>query len=116
MKQGSSGVVELHTRSWADGEDKFLPLTPHELCSDALVVYKGMLARGVAPEQARMILPQNTMTEWYWTGSLMFFVRVCRERLAPSAQYETRVVAEAIAEKIAPLFPVSWSALMEVKK
>jgi thymidylate synthase ThyX len=43
----------------------------------------------------------------------MFFCRVCRERLAPGAQQETREVAEQIAEIVAPLFPVSWSALME---
>ena len=46
------------------------------------------------------------------TGSLMFFCRVCRERLAPGAQAETREVAEQIAEVVAPLFPVSWPALM----
>lgn len=113
IKQGSSGVVELATRSWADGEDKFLPMTPHELCADALSVYNAMLAQGVAPEQARMILPQNMHTEWVWTGSLMFFVRVCKLRLDQHAQAETRKIAEQIAEIVAPLFPVSWSALME---
>ena len=101
MKQGSSGVVDV-------------PLGYVESRVELLkVAYEEMLEHGVAPEQARMILPQNTMTEWYWTGSLMFFCRVCRERLAPGAQYETRLIAEQIAEQVAPLFPVSWSALME---
>jgi thymidylate synthase (FAD) len=81
----------------------------------ALESYEAMLENNVAPEQARMVLPQNMQTEWYWTGSLMFFCRVCRERLAPGAQQETREVAEQIAELVAPLFPVSWSALMESK-
>jgi len=81
------------------------------LCEDALRVYNELLTSGVAPEQARMILPQNMMTEWYWTGSLMFFARVCKERLAPSAQAETREVAEQISAIVAPLFPVSWAAL-----
>lgn len=106
MKQGSSGVVEL--TPMFPGE--YGPKDPAWL---ALKMYNHMLKSGVAPEQARMILPQNTMTEWYWTGSLMFFVRVCRERLAPGAQYETRLVAEQIAEIVATLFPVSWSALMD---
>ena len=59
-----------------------------------------------------MILPQNMMTEWYWTGSLMFFARVCKERLAPGAQAETRDVASLIAREVELLFPVSWNALM----
>jgi len=65
----------------------------------------------VAPEQARMILPQNMMTEWYWTGSLMFFARVCAQRLDPHAQAETSEVARQIADVVRPLFPVSWLAL-----
>lgn len=79
----------------------------------SLDLYHSLLDQGVAPEQARIFLPQGIMTEWIWTGSLMAFVRVCRERLAPGAQLETREVAEQIAGIVAPLFPVSWSALME---
>lgn len=104
MKQGSSGVVQ-HNQHAADQAKQAANL--------ALEVYNELMNVGVAPEQARMILPQNMMTEWIWTGSLMAFVRVCRERLAPGAQLETREVAEQIAEIVAPLFPVSWSALME---
>lgn len=111
IKQGSSGVVDLC--SWYN-KDYGLNLKPEDAADMCLSMYNHMLECGVAPEQARMILPQNTMTEWYWTGSLMFFCRVCRERLAPGAQQETREVAERITEKIAPLFPVSWSALMGV--
>lgn len=106
MKQGSSGKH--------DSSDAWLSLAG-ELVERAFKLYDGMIASGVAPEQARMILPQNMQTEWYWTGSLMFFARVCRERLAPGAQYETRIIAEQIAEIVAPLFPVSWAALMEPK-
>ena len=113
MKQGSSGVVDLpdHFVQYLD-----VNLKPIDAVQLSVNMYNHMLECGVAPEQARMMLPQNMMTEWYWTGSLMFFVRVCRERLDPHAQQETREVAEGIAEIVAPLFPVSWSALMEVKK
>ena len=109
IKQGSSGVVDK-----IKGAGGYTPGDwAQQAVSHALCCYTDMLESGIAPEQARMILPQNTMTEWYWTGSLMFFCRVCRERLAPGAQYETRLIAEQIAEQVAPLFPVSWSALME---
>ena len=106
MKQGSSGVIHPISKQTIDAMCK-------EATGCALSAYGYMIGEGVAPEQARMILPQNMMTEWYWTGSLMFFTRVCRERMAPGAQLETREVAEQIAEIVAPLFPVSWSALME---
>lgn len=108
IKQGSSGFVEVVPSSSSYG-GFWLPYHVMELCLDQ---YLNMLQQGVAPEQARMVLPQNMMTEWIWTGSLMFWCRVCRERLAPGAQVETREVAEQIAEIVAPLFPVSWTALM----
>lgn len=75
--------------------------------------YRLLLARGVAPEMARMVLPQSAMTTWIWTGSLLFFARVCKLRLDSHAQAETREVAEEIAERCAEVFPVSWAALME---
>ena len=111
IKQGSSGVVS----GAEDGLEWCLDNGQTMTCTEiALASYRDLLHRGVAPEQARMILPQNMMTEWYWTGSLMFFTRVCKLRLDPHAQAETREIAEQIAEIVAPLFPVSWSALMEV--
>lgn len=112
-KQGSSGEVSLP--SFSDIGNNIYNYGPHDAVWLAVEMYNHMLASGVAPEQARMILPQNMMTEWIWTGSLMFFCRVCRERLAPGAQAETREVAEQIAEIVAPLFPVSWAALMDSK-
>jgi thymidylate synthase (FAD) len=74
--------------------------------------YQALLDAGVAPEQARMVLPQSTMTEWYWSGSLDAFAAMCRLRCASDTQYETRIVADQISEKMAELFPVSWAALM----
>jgi len=73
--------------------------------------YKGMIKLGVCPEQARAVLPQSVYTEWYWTGSLYAFSRVCALRLKPDAQLETREIAEKIDEHCLKAFPVSWSAL-----
>lgn len=75
--------------------------------------YAALLKRGVAPEMARMVLPQATMTTWIWTGSLLFFARVCRLRQAADAQAETRQIANQIAAHCRRLFPVSWAALMD---
>ena len=102
MKQGSSGVVDV-------GNGYYIT----NACANALKAYQSMLEDGIAPEQARMILPQNTMTEWIWSGSLVAFARVCKLRLDPHAQKETGMIAEGIAGDMNKLFPVSWKELMK---
>ena len=75
--------------------------------------YENMLRAGIAPEMARMILPQSMMTEWYWSGTLYAFARVCNLRCKPDAQVETQMVANQINELAENLFPVSWKALRD---
>jgi thymidylate synthase (FAD) len=77
-----------------------------------LTLYDDLLLKGVCPEQARVVLPICSETTWIWTGSLVFFARVCKLRLDPHAQKETRDVAQEIGKNMAELFPVSWKALM----
>jgi thymidylate synthase (FAD) len=72
-----------------------------------------MIDEGIAPEMARMVLPQSMMTEWIWSGSLMAWARLCKLRLDPHAQAETAIVARRFDEEIKQLFPVSWEALMK---
>lgn len=81
-----------------------------------LNLYNEMIKDGVAPEQARMVLPQNMMTEWIWTGSLVFWARVCSLRLDPHSQSETTDVARLIDTEIRKLyvFNHSWSALQPI--
>lgn len=79
---------------------------------DACNIYIDLLNADIAPEMARMVLPQNTMTEWYWSGSLDAFADMCRLRLDSHAQYESRIVAEQISKEMEQLFPVSWKALL----
>ena len=79
----------------------------------ALRNYKTMIQMGIAPEMARMVLPLSTYTEWYWTGSLYAFSRVCALRLQPDTQKETRDIAEIISSECAKLFPVCWRYLHE---
>ena len=77
----------------------------------AIRTYETLLDRGIAPEQARFVLPQGTYTEWWWTGSLAGYARVHGLRSDPHAQWEVREYAAAIDKVIAPLFPESWKAL-----
>lgn len=78
---------------------------------EALQTYEQLINQGVAPEQARAVLPQGTYTEWWWTGSLSAFARVYHQRIDTHAQWEVRQYADAIAKIIQPLFPVSWKTL-----
>lgn len=75
--------------------------------------YEELLRKGVCPEQARMVLPQSMVTEWYWSGTLYAFARVCNLRCKPDAQEETRVIADKIDYLMGRLFPASWSALID---
>ena len=80
-------------------------------CDQAVETYQRMLDVGVAPEQARMVLPQNTYTEWYWTGTLYAFARVCGLRCKGDTQEETRNVAWEIHDLAKEKFPISWESL-----
>ena len=103
-KQGSEGIVPTNQQIMASSSKANMW---------ALRNYQGLLNQGVAPEQARMVLPQSTMTEWYWSGSLDAFADMCNLRCKPDTQAETREVAKQIDHKMIELFPVSWDALTE---
>ena len=99
-KQGSSDeTIEYHLGSTLE----FVKTT-----------YSNMLKLGIAPEMARMVLPQSMMTEWYWSGTLYAFARVCNLRCKPDAQVETQMVADQIDKLAEDLFPYSWEALREL--
>ena len=102
VKQGSSDLAVTNERSLLD------LMYAMEL---AVRTYRSLLADGVCPEQARAVLPQGVMTQWIWTGSLYAFFRVVQQRTHPTAQQETKEVAQAISAECAHCFPVSWSAL-----
>ena len=78
----------------------------------AAQLYTELLSKGVAPEQARMLLPQSMYTEWYWTGSLFAFARICKLRISDDAQKETKEIAEKISKLIKEIFPISWKHLI----
>ena len=82
----------------------------------SLLSYNQLLEAGVAPEQARMVLPQSTMTEWYWSGSLDAFSDMCKLRRDYDAQYESRLVANSISMDMSTLYPASWKALQRSDK
>ena len=104
-KQGSDGTVEL-----GQTIDHNLETT----MQSCLILYNTMIEKGVAPEQARMVLPQSMMTEWYWSGTVYAFARVCNLRCKPDTQKETQDVANEIDRLAKDAFPHSWKWLRKV--
>lgn len=102
VKQGSGGEPVGINPDWVQA-----------MYSEAREWYESLLGEGVCPEQARMVLPQGTYTEFIETGSLAAYARLVKLRLDSHAQYEIRMYAQAIDKLLAPLFPVSWTTLME---
>ncbi len=80
-------------------------------CAASLALYQEMIRDGIAPEQARMVLPQSMITSYYVTGSLAAFARAYKQRIDTHAQVEIQELAKQWDNIIAPLFPVSWGAL-----
>ena len=104
VKQGSAGP---HTES----EQWKAVYVEH--CTQALDTYEAMIADGVCPEQARLILPQGCEVNWVWTGSLYAYANFYNQRSDSHAQQEIQDLAEAVNQIIAPLYPVSWNALTQ---
>ena len=85
------------TSKQGSGKDIISGIDIIPFLESSLALYNELLDKGVAPEMARMILPQNMITEWYWTGSLVFWSRVCKLRLDPHTQEESTEVAKHIS-------------------
>lgn len=99
-KQGSEGHITISDDIIEDSYD------------GAMLSYRTLLEVGVAPEMARMVLPQSMLSSWIWSGSLKAISKMCSLRCASDTQYESRVVANQISDIMRGLFPVSWAALM----
>lgn len=108
VKQGSGGYVGMAAQKGAEE-------VRQEVEQVTANAYERLLKLGIAPEQARMVLPLSMYTEFYETASLAAYARLCRQRLASDAQAEVRVYAEAVADILQWKCPHSWKALMGVE-
>jgi thymidylate synthase (FAD) len=122
VKQGSSDEEVTHVNggcghSGCCPPDGTLAVPVNELVEDtnetAMDTYETLITAGVAPEQARMVLPQSLMTSWTWSGTLGAFANMCKLRLSSDTQAETRVVAQAVYEELKKQFPVAAPLLVE---
>ena len=102
IKQGSSGVI-------ADNESAIRLYA--SLVNESVLLYNSFVDNNVAPEMARMVLPQSMMTTWIWSGNLLAFNHVYKERIASGAQLEAQDFAQKLGVILEQLFPVSFKAL-----
>ena len=112
IKQGSGAVITHMT--WNDGgdvEQEEIDPIARELTAQQAYAYLQMVKGGVAPEEARIILTLNMMTTVVWTGSLLFWSRVCNQRVDSHAQLAAQALGRKISSIVQPLYPVSWEAL-----
>ena len=112
IKQGSGAVI-IHM-TWNDGgdvEQEEIDPIARELTAQQAHAYLQMVKGGVAPEEARIILTLNMMTTVVWTGSLLFWSRVCNQRVDSHAQLAAQALGRKISSIVQPLYPVSWEAL-----
>lgn len=108
VKQGSGSDL-----SWFTALAHYEAIEEHT--SNALYTYRKLLEANVAPEQARMVLPLNTMTEWVWTGSVAFWARVYNLRADSHAQKDLKPFVEDLDAIMSSLYPVSWAALTSLR-
>jgi thymidylate synthase (FAD) len=109
IKQGSGGPLNTVASAACDFDLQ-------NVVRVSLEAYNNFLRRGVAPEMARMALPQNMMTQWIETGSLYYWFNLCRLRLDSHAQKEIQLLASQVADSVAPLFPMSWHHLLRASR
>lgn len=115
VKQGSSKdeTVNLDVIDTLTNDEGSCIYRPEEVNKAAFETYNTLLDLGVCAEEARMVLPQSMMTTWIWSGTLGAFCDMLVLRLDEHTQYESRVVAQQVAEIVKELFPVSYKALVE---
>ena len=124
-KQGSSDKT-VETLEWSELDTEYsteehpiwefweepIPEYTDFIYGEVSQLYQSMIDNDVCPEQARMVLPQSTMSSWIWSGTVKAVAKMCKLRCTPDTQYESRVIADKISEHMYTLYPVSWSALM----
>ena len=112
FKSKPEGSIKQGSGSKHENSDMWLE-TYKKQCYSAIHIYEDMVLDGVAPEQARFILPQGCEVNWIWTGNLYAFANYFNKRSDNHAQGESRDLANSVAKIIEPLFPVCWKALTD---
>lgn len=115
MPEGWRKRPDKSIKQGSEGRHHFSPRISREyemFVKTAIDFYEDLLDDGVAPEMARMVLPQSMMVNFIWSGNLLAFAHVYSLRSGDGAQEEAREFAELLKEAIQPAFPVAWDAIL----
>ncbi len=110
MKQGS-GDTNVSSIKSMTGRESFIREEYETFLRISENLYSRMLKGGVAPEQARMVLPQSMYTSYYVTGSLAAWARAYKQRIDAHSQVEIQMLAKQWGNILEPLFPECWKVL-----
>jgi len=103
-KQRSAGEINITTKENYRKEVKYITDTAYQS-------YNYAISKGISRELARIILPVNMYTEWYWKQDLHNLLHFLRLRMAEDAQWEIRQYANVIGNEIvANWVPWTWEA------
>lgn len=95
-----------------NGENKTALELIDKYCNQQVDLYESLVDNGVAPEEARIVLPLNMVVSWIWTGSLLAFNRVYQQRIDSHAQKTgTQEFAEKLGDILYEHFPHAMEAL-----
>ena len=115
--------VEFYTptrerwREKSDGENVLIDESTMDLILDlydrSRHAYQHLVElKRLAPEEAALILPRSTYTEWVWTANLLAFSRICQIYNHKEANVELKEVTKQISDFIGQSFPISWKYLL----
>ncbi len=120
LHDGSTEVDVSEKYAWETYntyDDDYINITVAETYNlaveQSVAFYEALVDAGLAPEQARFILPQGMITRWMWSGSLYGWYSVYKQRSSEHAQYEVREFARQLDEQMSKLFPIAWQALKD---
>lgn len=104
---------------YAEAQEVFIPEEMKhnpdvvKLVADLSLTYDSLLEAGVHKERARLILPLGTMTKFYVEYDLRNFIHLCKVRITPETQKETRMVVEKMLESIKDVHPSVYTHIVE---
>jgi len=116
-------VLRKQSKTNKQGRDEDLTPEQKELVHDILLAqydlarrnYRKFLEMDIAKELARIGLSVANYTEWYWKIDLHNLMHFLRLRLAPEAQYEIRIFAEAMAQIVKDSVPIAFEAFEDYR-
>ncbi len=113
IKQGSGTSTVDTCRMYNTGAGASIEGVYTAYIDDVEDLYSSLLEANVAPEMARMVLPQSQLFTWVWSGSLESFAKCYKERIASGAQKEAQYFAQQLNTVMSKNHMGKWAELIK---